>query len=141
MGVLTDFFAATSHEPLAPLGPTLPAVQSKGILNTQLGMLDQFVTGTPHDELVEAGAIDAIARDNGEDGPWVFPVRTELRDGLAGLPERRIAEVARQWGEDEEIGATDEEDFVALEDLIGDLTELARTAVETQRDLYLWASL
>ena len=127
--------------PLEPLGPTLPAVQSKGILNTQLGTLDQFVTGTPYETLEQSGAIDAVARDNGDDGPWVFPLRRELRDALASLPDSRIAEVAQQWGEDEEISATDPEDFAALRDLIRELTGLAQTAAETDRDLYLWASL
>lgn len=127
--------------PLEPLGPTLPAVRSTGILNTQLGTLDQFVTGTPYATLEASGTIDAIVRDNGDEGPWVFPLRRELRDGLAALVEPRLGEVARQWGQDQEIGATDAEEVAALRDLVGELTELARTAVATHRDLYLWASL
>jgi hypothetical protein len=127
--------------PLEPYGPTLPAVQAKGILNTQLGMLDQFVTGTSYAHLVEMGAIDALVRDAGEQGPWVFPVRRELRDGLASLDAGRGRAIARQWGEDEELGATDPEEFAALETLVGDLSGLARSAVDTDRDLYLWASL
>jgi CubicO group peptidase (beta-lactamase class C family) len=115
--------------PLVPLGPTLPTVQSQGILNVQIGTLDQFVTGTPYDTLQQSGAIDAIARDGGRDGAVVFPLRRELRDGLANLPEARVAEVARQWGEDEEIGATDGEEFAALRDLVSDLTRLAQSAV------------
>ena len=127
--------------PLEPYGPTLPAVASKGILNTQLGMLDQFVTGTPYDTLVELGAIDDFVRDAGENGPWVFAVRRELRDGLASLDPGRIRGIARQWGEDEELGATEPEEFEALEGLVGDLSGLARTATESGRDLYLWVSL
>jgi hypothetical protein len=127
--------------PLEPLGPTLPAVQSKGILNTQVGTLDQFVTGTPYETLEQSGAIDAIARDNGEDGPWVFPLRRELRDALAALPESGVAEIARRWGEDEEMSATGPEEFAALRDLINELRGLAATAVATDRDLFLWASL
>jgi hypothetical protein len=132
---------AALDAPLPPLGPTLPAVQSKGILNTALGMLDQFVTGTPYGTLEEAGVIDAIARDNGNDGPWVFPVRRELRDALARLPEGRIGEIARRWGEDEEMGAVAQDEFAALQDLVAELVKLAQTAVATNRDLYLWASL
>src|SRR5207249_3704388 len=127
--------------PLEPLGPTLPAVQSKGILNTQVGTLDQFVTGTPYETLEHAGAIVAIARDNGENGPWVFPLHRELRDALAALPDARIGEIARLWGEDEEIRATDADEFAALGELVRQLTGLARTAIQTNRDLYLWASL
>jgi hypothetical protein len=127
--------------PLEPLGPTLPTVQSKGILNTQLGTLDQFVTGTSYEALEQSGAIDAVVRQDGDDGPWVFPVRRELRDALVDLSHARVPEVARQWGEDEEIGATAGEEFAALRDLISDLRDLAKTAVSTDRDLYLWASL
>ena len=127
--------------PLEPRGPTLPAVQSKGILDTQVGTLDQFVTGTPYETLEASGAIGKIVRDAGEDGPWVFPIRTELRDGLANLDPTRIPAIARSWGEDEEIAAADEEEFEALEALIADLVDLARTARESGRDLYLWASL
>jgi hypothetical protein len=132
---------ATPDAPLEPLGPTLPAVQATGILNTQLGALDQFVTGTPYETLEQDGVIDAIARDNGENGPWVFPVRSELRDALARLDDSRCSEIARRWGESEEIDATDPEDFAALEALLRGLTGLARSAIETNRDLYLWASL
>ncbi len=133
--------APVPDDPLEPYGPTLPAVQSKGILNTQLGMLDQFVTGTPYETLEETGAIDEIARDAGEDGPWVFPVRRELRDGLAALEPGRIPALARQWGEDEELAATEPEEFEALEELVGELSDLARNASESGRDLYLWVSL
>ena len=127
--------------PLEPLGPTLPTVESKGILTTQLGTLDQFVTGTPYNEL-ESGDLHTIVRSSDrKDGPVVFGVRRELRDALASLPGARAQEVARQWGEDEEIGATDPEEFAALADLIGDLTGLAQDAVASGRDLYLWASL
>src|SRR5512143_2182298 len=74
--------------PLEPLGPTLPAVQSKGILTTQLGTLDQFVTGTPYEELEQSGELHKIVRSSErKDGPCVFPLRRELRDGLANLPE------------------------------------------------------
>jgi hypothetical protein len=49
--------------------------------------------------------------------------------------------IARQWGEDEELGATEPEEFEALEALVGELSELARNASDSGRDLYLWASL
>ena len=130
-----------SPAPTEPLGPTLEAVQSKGILNVQLGVLDELVTGTPYETLESTGVIDAIARDNGEEGPWVFPVRRELRDALATVDEGRAGELARQWGSSEELGATEPEDFEALEGLIGDLAALARSASNSERDLYIWTSL
>ena len=74
--------------PLDPRGPTLPTVESTSILTTQLGTLDQFVTGTPYDELEQSGKLHDIVRSSErKDGPVVFPVRRELRDGLANLPE------------------------------------------------------
>ena len=130
-----------SPAPTEPPGPTLEAVQSKGILNVQLGVLDELVTRTPYEVLESTGVIDAIARDNGEEGPWVFPVRRELRDALATLDDGLASDLARQWGSSEELDATEPEDFEALEELIRDLAALARSAGSSERDLYLWTSL
>jgi hypothetical protein len=152
VGVLTDFFAATRDELAAlaidsgplprdgvPGQPSLQTVASTGVLTMQVGVLDQCVTGTPYASLEASGAIDAIARDGGPDGPWVFPVRRALRDGLADLSDGRIMTVAQRWGEDAGM-ATRGEDFRVLEGLITDLRELARAARRSGRDLYLWVS-
>lgn len=130
-----------SPAPTEPLGPILEAVQSKGILNVQVGVLDELVTGTPYEALESTGVIDAIARDNGEEGPWVFPLRRELRDALARIEDARAGELARQWGSGKELAATEPEDFEALEELIRDLAALARSAGSTERDIYVWTSL
>jgi hypothetical protein len=127
-------------EPAGPERTRLPTVASKGILNTQAGVLDQCITGTPYASLEASGAIDAIARDNGPDGPWVFPLRRALRDGLADLSDGRIMTVSQAWGLDPEMDARGE-DFRILEGLISELRELARTARGSNRDLYLWVSL
>ena len=130
-----------SPAPTEPLGPTLEAVQSKGILNVQLGVLDEIVTGTPYETLESTGVIDAIVRDNGEEGPWVSPIRRELRDALGTVDDARAGELAQQWGSSEELGATEAEDFETLEELIRDLAALARSARSSERDLYVWTSL
>lgn len=119
-----------------PYGPTLPCVQTSGILTTALGMLDQFVTGTLYDDLDAAGALDPTTST---DDANVIPLRRELRDGLAALPATRIGPLAREWGEDEELNWRG--DFEDLEDLVRELVELARLAVSTGRELYLWVHL
>jgi hypothetical protein len=152
VAVLTDFFAATGDElaalvvdrgPLprdgAPAGTSLPTVARTGILSTQVGVLDGHITGTPYASLEASGAIDAIARDNGPNGPWVFPLRRALRDGLADLSDGRIMTIAQRWGEDAGMVARGE-DFRILEGLVTDLRGLARAARTSGRDLYLWVS-
>ncbi len=132
--------AEPAIEPAGPARTRLPTVASTGILNTQVGVLDQCITGTPFASLEGSGAIDTIARDNGPDGPWVFPLRRALRDGLADLSDGRIMTVAQAWGLDQEMDARGE-DFRILEGLITELRELALTARGSNRDLYLWVSL
>ena len=105
----------------------------------QVGALDRVITGTPYASLEASGAIDAIARENGPDGPWVFTLRRALRDGLADLSDGRIMTVAQAWGEDAGMAARGE-DFRVLEGLVTDLCELARAARASGRDLYLWVS-
>ncbi len=127
--------------PLDPYGPTLPSIQVTGLLEIAAGMLDQYVTGTPYETIEEVGRIHHAVRDNGTDGPWVFPLRREFRDGLARLPPDRVAPVARQWGEDAEVHASGPDEFAALESFVRELIALAKTAETSDRDLYLWVSL
>jgi hypothetical protein len=125
-----------------PLGPTLEAVESTGIVSTQLGVLDEVATGTPYETLEQTGAIEAIVRDNGKDGPWVQPLRRELRDALAKVDgDGQATDIARRWGADEELAATEPDEIEALEDLVRDLAVLARSAAGSGRDLYVWISL
>ena len=119
----------------------LPNVQSKGILDTQVSALDTIITGTSYDELLDAEATGQIVRDAGDEGPWIFAIRTELRDALAALPQSEVDRVGRAWAADEEIGATGDADVTAIVELTDELRALAITARSTGRDLYLWASL
>jgi hypothetical protein len=127
--------------PLDPYGPTMPAVQVTGILEIAAGVLDQYVTGTPYETIEETGHIHDMVRDGGKDGPWVFPLRREFRDGLAALSPDRIAPIAQQWAADEEVHASDQDEVEALQSFVGELVELAKTAVASKRELYLWVSL
>ena len=123
-----------------PAGPTLPSVAASGILEIHVGILDKVVTGTPYDVL-EQGGRPTMVRDNGEDGPWVFPIRRELRDGLSHLDDGTSTAVAQRWADDEDVHARDEVEKRAIQGLLDELRGLAATAVATNRDLFLWVSL
>jgi hypothetical protein len=85
-GGFFGFGRKSQEPPPAPEPPArlLPSVQSKGLTGIEVGTLDEFLTGTPYEE-VDAGGLNDPVRDNGNDGPWVFRVRREMRDALAGL--------------------------------------------------------
>jgi hypothetical protein len=105
-----------------------------------VGTLDEFLTGTPYEE-VDAGGLNDPVRDNGNDGPWVFRVRREMRDALAGLDDARRPEVVRRWAATEELHLSSQDEVEGLDGLVRELQALARTASDSQRDLYLWVSL
>ncbi len=124
----------------APLpAPRLPFVQSNGITSVELGTLDQLVTGTPVAELKAHGLHDVVRSNDGQ-GPWVFRLRRELRDGLVGLTDPQRVDAAVRWANTEEMQLS-RAHAETLDDLIGRLQALARDAAASDRDLYLWVSL
>ncbi len=185
MGLLTDYFAATSREldavsvengpfppppapPAKPKGsgglfgmfrskpepapvveeapaveaPSLPAFSSKGIDAGRIALLDSLLTGVPFGEEDWNGPAMTPIRDAGEDGPWIFALRPAFRDAVAGIDDGAASGLAARWAVDTDwMGDTDPESVRALRDFIGDLRELATTASQSGRDLYLWVCL
>ena len=142
-GGLFGFGRKREPEPptdLQPLGPTLPTVSSKGFTGIELGTLEQILTGTPYDEIAEKGLLDT-PRFKGNDGPWVMAIRPELCRALLDLPAGRRADVAGAWAATDELRREGPGIEPYLVELLGDLQQLAATANETGRDLYLWISL
>lgn len=157
MGVETEIFAGTPEnlEAALPQGPTavdgLPSFPSSPLDQVQLGSLGQLLIagtldhadpssyGNTYDELVRAMS-EAAAEADPEEGPWIFAIPDRLRDALAALPPERVEEVAAEWSTTEEVGGEwgpgeSTPEYVRL------LSELARAAQRTERNLYLWASL
>jgi hypothetical protein len=121
---------------------SLPTVQSKGLTGIEVGTLDEFLTGTPYEEL-DAGGLNDPVRENDArgEGPWVFRVRREMRDALVSLAAERKPEVVQQWAATEELQLSQRDDIEALSDLVSELQGLAKSAAASDRDLYLWVSL
>lgn len=121
---------------------SLPTVQSKGLTGIEVGTLDELLTGTAY-EVLDAGGLNDPVRMNdvGDEGPWVFRVRREMRDALANLAAERKTEVVQKWAATEELRLSRRDDIEALSGLVGALQELAKDAMASERDLYLWVSL
>jgi len=128
--------------PPAVEGPTLPAFASKGIDAQRIALLDSLLTGIPFGEEEWDGPATTPMRRDSEDSRWIFALRRELRDAIAVLDDNAASALAARWAADTDwMGDTDPESVQALRDFIGDLRELARTAAESGRDLYLWVCL
>ncbi|MEU0879053.1 hypothetical protein ABZ345_10680 [Lentzea sp. NPDC005914] len=140
MGVLFDYFAAPSDEVAASVidgGPAahgFTTVPAKGLdPAVVLGKLEELLTGRAFDEVVvDPRAGGGVAVEHGGE-LMVLTVTDELRDGLAAADG--LGEVAVRWAGIEELGGSDAE---VLEDVLGQLKELAATAVEKDERLYCW---
>lgn len=157
MGVETEIFAGAQEdlEAALPLGPVavdaLPSFHASPLDQIQLSSLGQLLLdgslnhddpasyGSTYDELMKVMGVPA-AQSDPDEGPWIFIIPNRLKDALAAIPPERVDEVATEWATTEEVGGEwgigdSAPDYVRL------LSELARAAKRTDRNLYLWGSL
>lgn len=140
MGILSDFFIADANAtPEYDCGPDFPSddrcqfkyitpLEAAGILSVLRGggdrieMLDAFPLLTPQDA-----------------EEWTMSVPDDMVALLAEISDAQIPGIAQKCADvtAEELGWAPE-DFT---DVIKQLSELARRAVETKRSMYLWNSL
>lgn len=140
MGILSDFFIADANAtPEYGCGPDFPStdrcqfkyitpLEAAGILSVLRGggdrieMLDAFPLLTPEDS-----------------EQWTMSVPNDMVTSLAELSDAQIPDIARQCADVTagELGWSPQ-DFT---DVVKQLSELARLAVETRKSMYLWNSL
>jgi hypothetical protein len=131
MGVLVDYFAASSADveqadlPAGPAGIGWPYVDCKGWLT---GVAD-LVAELAERDVSEFGD-DVLVSADPDEGPWLRRVRPEVVQALAGVSDERLA----TYAEDELLYDEEADRNVRLRDL-------ARSALESGRDLYCWMSL
>jgi hypothetical protein len=134
--------APVVEAPPVPEAPSLPAFASKGIDAPRIALLDSLLTGVRFAEEDWDGPATTPVRDNGDDGPWIFGLRSEFRDAIARIDDEVAADLAARWAADTDwMGETDPESVAALREFIGELRGLAKEAIESGRDLYVWVCL
>jgi hypothetical protein len=86
---------------------------------------------TPDDGVLE------LLGEEGDGETWLARFPAPLVASLAGLAGDERARVIGEWSATEEMASPPDE----VAPIVGCLVELARTALETGRGLYLWGSL
>jgi hypothetical protein len=131
MSSIIDFYIAPDDATAAG-GPTGGESAEFGNFDayTALFEWEALLTGGDPIELIENDDSPAI----GKPDDLIFRARDELLIALAAASPERLAQVARQWVDDDEVELDDEE--LVLE-LIGEVAGLARTARTTDRHLYV----
>jgi hypothetical protein len=148
VGVLFDYFRAPDASTAAamlersggPMGgpdaPVLDAVDGKGIdPEVMMRKLQSLLTDVPYDQL-PSGELLAVG---GEDGPWIYQLSEELRDGLADAQGSRLPAVAERWVRTEEFW--DQATATEVLPFLGEVTAMARRAQQAGERLYCWMSL
>jgi hypothetical protein len=147
MGILCDYFAASSDEQAASVidrdggprqgDPAFPTVDAKGIVPmVMMGTLEALLTGRTYDEVTAAHPVaePVAVRDEGE--RLVVRLAGTLSGALADASDERLAEVAVPWSETEEFwGAGDPAELTPV---LRDLAALARRARSDGQHLYCW---
>ncbi len=151
IGIINGFLLATAAEARAmafeeiPLPADVPSVEWKNMDPVKLATLESILTGVPYDEVMDQGGMDAIYV-GGQDGPFAFGVRTDLRDALAATPSDKLHDVSAAWLQTEEWqmqygGKVRESDIAEVASLLGEVVTLAARARDTGANLYILATL
>jgi len=142
MGILSDLVVAPAGDAERVAQAENPSrafggIDIKGIDSVKFGSLHSIITGQTFEELLPAYGPVVSASD---EGPWVFRIPAELVSRIAELGYDQRHEIATQWAGTEAF-ALDRwtEEDVAL--TLGSIAVLARKAVDSGQELFLWMCL
>lgn len=143
MGVLTDVFAASDAEVQSLTDDDIPAelfpcVEAKWIGPVEYGTLQNILLGTDVQDAIAQQA--SLVRDTSDDGPWITRVPDLLVDALADMTQGRTRQVAASWSATESFQASG---FPVgdLEEVLTDLSQLAKEARMIRKGLFVWTCL
>lgn len=141
MGILTDYFIAPDDAAAAGALAQGPAsafqtVEGNGLEPTvHLGTLEEILTGRSFEEILDdTDDADPIAQED-DYSRFVQPVSTSLLAALTAASREELATAATAWSLTEELVGADPEPLLAF---LTDLTELAKTATDTNAAIYCW---
>ena len=143
MGVLSDIVIAGPSSAQAITEAEDPSesfdgVDVPGLSTIMLGTLHELVLGEAYDAVKDYYNTDVASAS--DEGPWVFPVKPDLRQALADMDTAKIQDVATAWAKTEEFIL----DGFRVEDvtsLLQRLTEAAGRAATSNLELFLCISL
>lgn len=120
--------------------PIFDTVEEAGIdPAVELGKLVEIITGRSLEDIWEDDrSSEPVAIEN--DGEqMVFTVSDSVTEALASVDASSIEGIAQEWSEIEEFSHWSEPKGLAT--LVGDLSALAKRALESGQRLYCWFSL
>ncbi|HMA33934.1 MAG TPA: hypothetical protein VKY74_05575 [Chloroflexia bacterium] len=139
MGLLSDFFLATEAEVQScsyeDIDTHFPVLQYKNLDPVVLLSLEGILLGT--DLRPGTGGVNlSLARDFGQEGPWIYPVRPTLVAALSTLTSPRLEEVAAAWAKTEEF-ARASDPTSGLTELLQELSAFVRQTAAQGKRLYV----
>lgn len=137
--MLGEFFAARPEDidhRLVEEGPyeRLPTIEAKALSEVTIATLGEILGVGTYDDLVEQAA-EGPQTENREAGILTIP--SVVRDALAGVEDLDV--VAARWAATDELQGGWPPD--ELRDVLRELSQLARDACSSGRQLWYWWSL
>ena len=109
-------------------------IEVRGIDLAKIATLHCLLTGQNFDEAsIEYAPVFAAS----EEGPWVIPFPREPMERLAALEEDALEQVGEELAATEEF-ERDDWPVEKTQDLLAELSELARVALEQEKSLFVW---
>jgi hypothetical protein len=152
MGVLTDYFSASSDKEAASAidrlgGPSQPStdpsakapfdtVQAKNLDPVVvLGTLEALLTGRDYQDIVKGPHAGRLLAGQDDYHLLVLTVTDGIQAALAAASDDELAEVAVPWSQTEELKGAEPENLAGL---LQELAGLARRAADRNERLYCW---
>jgi hypothetical protein len=144
VSTIVEFFIAPDDRSAAAVldggpGRVFESVEDYGNFMPFEAMVEweSILTGRSEEELLEAGEPRDVADHGPDGGCMVFAASSVLQDGLAGLDQAGLSEMCARWIQ---LRQEDGEDWDTelVNNMFGDLADLARTANRQALTLYCW---
>ena len=137
---ITDFFIADEHQVIdlprsAKVATIFTGFEFKSFDDVKLAHLYAILSGRPFEAVYPEFL---LIKDYGVEGPWIILIPNDLRSLLVSKLDAK--DVAIDWARGEEMTLDQIDTTLAHQALLA-LAELAHSAVQANRSIYLWVAL
>ena len=115
-------------------GPSFAGVEARGLTPIEMATLGEVLGVAAYDDLADPMFAEERGGQSGECG--VFPVLDSIRDALAAATD--LDGIAAKWAETDELRSWEPAE---VRRVVRDASELARTACDEGRHLWIWWTL